>query len=223
MGSDSAMIYDRERSEGYETLRRASPAIVQVLAAAMGAGVPGGAMRVLDAGCGSGNYLYEFAGRAHLGLRLLGLDISPDMLEHARRKTTGFRVGLACADLERLPLAAGAFDAVYMVHALHHLGGDPELPPPRREKKKTRGAGGTAPRSICRRQAVHCSERSMAKPGQLPLEPLFSPGAGKKALPAARVGAGRRMVAGCGVCGRRGPCLRGLAHAPRVQSAIRLG
>ncbi len=130
------MIYDRERSEGYETLRRASPAIVQVLAAAMGVGVPGGAMRVLDAGCGSGNYLYEFAGRAHLGLRLFGLDISPDMLEHARRKTTGFRVGLACADLERLPLAAGAFDAVYMVHALHHLGGDPELPPPRREIRR---------------------------------------------------------------------------------------
>lgn len=136
MGGDSRMVYDAAASEGYDTLRRASPAVVQQIAEALGFGLPHGACSVLDAGCGSGNYLFEFAARPHLGLRLAGADISPQMLARAQRKAEGLGISLLCCDLARLPFGSGSFHGAYMVHALHHVGGDPGIQPERRNARR---------------------------------------------------------------------------------------
>ncbi|WP_166352536.1 class I SAM-dependent methyltransferase [Phytoactinopolyspora limicola] len=71
---------------------------------------------VLDAACGTGRYA-EYA--VELGHRVLGVDSSPDMLEHARRRVSAaeFRLG----DLHRLPLADGEADIVVCALALTHV------------------------------------------------------------------------------------------------------
>jgi SAM-dependent methyltransferase len=65
------------------------------------------ATRVLDAGCGSGLFVVLAAAR---GLRAVGLDAAPGLIEYARRRapTAEFHV----ADLERLPFADGTFEVV---------------------------------------------------------------------------------------------------------------
>lgn len=151
--TDSLMVYDDVGAEGYEILRRSSPAIVQEVSSALGFGLPNGPCKVLDAGCGSGNYLFEFAARPHLGLRLTGADISLQMLARAQRKTEGMGPSLLCCDLAGLPFGSESFDAAYMVHALHHVSGDPALSPKRR---------------AARRQTVLCElRRVLATEGRL--------------------------------------------------------
>jgi len=60
---------------------------------------------VLDAGCGSGRYVRELEAR---GARVVGMDLSPAMLERARETTTR----LARADLRALPFDAMSIDLV---------------------------------------------------------------------------------------------------------------
>ena len=60
---------------------------------------------VLDAGCGSGRYLRELGDR---GARVIGIDLSPAMLERARGMTTR----VARADIRALPFDGMAFDLV---------------------------------------------------------------------------------------------------------------
>jgi SAM-dependent methyltransferase len=68
---------------------------------------------VLDLGCGSGRYLVEAAHRG--AARVVGVDVAPEMIEVARRLTTGAtadtRVELVCADFGALALDE-AFDLV---------------------------------------------------------------------------------------------------------------
>ena len=64
--------------------------------------------RLLDLGCGSGRHLAAFDAR---GIEVFGLDLSRPLLERAR-EATGGRVPLVRADMRRVPLAPGAFDAV---------------------------------------------------------------------------------------------------------------
>lgn len=75
--------------------------------------------RVLDLGCGTGAFLEELA-RRFASARLLGIDVARGMLEEARkrggwwRRAVGARrAALACADAERLPLAAASVDLVF--------------------------------------------------------------------------------------------------------------
>jgi malonyl-CoA O-methyltransferase len=62
-------------------------------------------LTALDAGCGSGRYLRELGDR---GARAIGVDLSPAMLERARRTTTR----IARGDLRALPFDAMAIDLV---------------------------------------------------------------------------------------------------------------
>lgn len=64
--------------------------------------------RVLDLGCGSGRHLAAF--REH-GLEAVGLDLSRPLLARARSWTRG-APPLVRADMRRVPLASGAFDAL---------------------------------------------------------------------------------------------------------------
>lgn len=73
----------------------------------------GAALRLLDAGCGSGA---SAAALADLGL-VVGVDVHPRALAGGRAR--GLRA-LARADVQRLPFAEGAFDVVLCVDVLYH-------------------------------------------------------------------------------------------------------
>jgi ubiquinone/menaquinone biosynthesis C-methylase UbiE len=60
--------------------------------------------RLLDAGCGAGRHARAFARR---GARVVGLDLSADLLAEARRREPA--AALVRADLRRLPFRAAAF------------------------------------------------------------------------------------------------------------------
>lgn len=75
----------------------------------------------LDAACGTGRFAEFLAQRGH---RVIGVDSSPDMLAHARRRVpeAEFRV----AELDALPLADDSVDVVVCALALEHV---PRLDP----------------------------------------------------------------------------------------------
>jgi SAM-dependent methyltransferase len=75
----------------------------------------------LDAACGTGRFAEFLAQRGH---QVIGVDSSPDMLAHARRRVPDgdFRVG----ELDRLPLPDDSVDVVVCALALVHV---PRLQP----------------------------------------------------------------------------------------------
>jgi tRNA (cmo5U34)-methyltransferase len=80
-----------------------------------------GAKQLLELGTGTG----ETARRVlacHPTARLVGLDASPKMLDHARAVLPAARVELRVTRLED-PLPDGPFDVVFSALAVHHLDG----------------------------------------------------------------------------------------------------
>ena len=76
---------------------------------------------VLDLACGSGIYSRPFARALRRG-RVVGLDLSPAMLRHAKRHAAEERLGnlfFARGDAQQLPFRAGRFDLVNCCGALH--------------------------------------------------------------------------------------------------------
>jgi len=82
---------------------------------------------VLDAGCGSGGLLARLSGS---GLRLIGVDQSPEMLSAAAKRLAGTPGGetveLRLGNAEHLPAADASVDGVIAHMVLHHLG-EPSL------------------------------------------------------------------------------------------------
>lgn len=73
--------------------------------------------RILDLGTGSG-WTSEFYARC--GYEVVGLDISPEMIEIARHRIApGLELSFAVSDYEE-PASCGLFDAVTVYDALHH-------------------------------------------------------------------------------------------------------
>jgi SAM-dependent methyltransferase len=83
-------------------------------------GLPTRRLQALDFGCGSGRLVHPLASRFE---RVVGVDVSPAMVEHARRVTAEFdNVELivnATPTLEML--ASGTFDFVYSHLVLQHV------------------------------------------------------------------------------------------------------
>ncbi|KKM10317.1 hypothetical protein SY88_14540 [Clostridiales bacterium PH28_bin88] len=79
--------------------------------------LPEPGMRLLDLGCGTGNYALELARR---GLKVTGIDISAAMLAEARRKAAeaGLDLELVEGDIHRIKLEPESFDLVLSVTAL---------------------------------------------------------------------------------------------------------
>jgi ubiquinone/menaquinone biosynthesis C-methylase UbiE len=78
---------------------------------------PLGAQRVLDAGCGTGNYAHALSGEVG---KVHGIDLSKGMLRRAQEKLPGGALlvqGSVCA----LPYRGDSFDAVLCHFVLHHL------------------------------------------------------------------------------------------------------
>ena len=81
--------------------------------------VPERCWRVLEIGCGAGEFTRLLAARAR---RVLALDLSPQMIRRARERSGAYpNVEFVAADAMAYPLADGQFDCVASVAALHHL------------------------------------------------------------------------------------------------------
>lgn len=81
--------------------------------------------RLLDAGCGTGSFLYEIAGKFDVAT---GLDASAGMLEQAQAKLVDFEnVTLTQGSLPQLPFHDNSFDAVMVNQVVHHLDEDPDF------------------------------------------------------------------------------------------------
>ncbi len=82
---------------------------------------------VLELGCGIGIFSELLSGS---GARLVGIDISEDLLRRARGRAAtlaGARLEFERASIHELPHASGTFDAVIGSSILHHLDLDPAL------------------------------------------------------------------------------------------------
>jgi SAM-dependent methyltransferase len=73
--------------------------------------------RVLDVGCGTGQFAARLAPRAG---RVDALDRSPDMIAALRRTAPANVTGLL-GDAATIALPAGTYDAITSISALHHL------------------------------------------------------------------------------------------------------
>lgn len=75
---------------------------------------------VLDLGCGPGDLTAILAARLP-GARVIGLDLSPSMVELARRHGRAHgRLRFEIGDVARLPFEAGSIDLVVSTLSLHH-------------------------------------------------------------------------------------------------------
>lgn len=75
--------------------------------------------RALELGCGTGIFLERVA---RSGARIVGIDLSPDLLARARLRLAGAAcVHLVRGNAEQTPYPDGSFDAVYGSSILHHL------------------------------------------------------------------------------------------------------
>ena len=77
--------------------------------------VPGKA-RLLDLGCGAGQ---DSRALRRAGFRVIGLDLSPRLLDHARLRSRS--LSLVRADIRYLPYVPGVFDAIWAAASLIHL------------------------------------------------------------------------------------------------------
>lgn len=75
---------------------------------------------LLDVGCGKGG-MANLIGRVAPGAHVMGVNIDRHQLVIARRRQAP-GVGFTTGDAERLPFAGGAFDTVYAIEVLSHIG-----------------------------------------------------------------------------------------------------
>jgi SAM-dependent methyltransferase len=87
-------------------------------------------LRVLDAGCGNGEYLRALAGQP---VQAAGCDLSMGMLRSAAHPA------LVNADITALPLQDGTFDVVLAAHMLYHV---PDRQAAVRELRRVLAPGG---------------------------------------------------------------------------------
>lgn len=76
---------------------------------------------VLDVGTGTGRALPALARAVGPAGRVLGLDVTPDMLTAARAAGRDEQAALVLADARRLPIADGRLDAVFAAGLVQHL------------------------------------------------------------------------------------------------------
>ncbi len=115
--------------------------------------------RVLEIGPGTGHALAAFARSVGPDGRVTGVDLSAGMIGRARHRAAragpAGRVALIQGDAHRLPLAAGAFDAVFMSFVLELID-TPQIPRVLNECRRVLRPGG--------RLAVVCLQLTQPAP-----------------------------------------------------------
>jgi len=103
-----------EISKIYDDVRKSDLALIQRLIQALPSRSD---MRVLDIGCGTGNYTDLFQKLTQV--EVYGVEPSAGMLEKARRKNNHitFKIGQA----DSIPFDNDFFDFVYMTDVIHHV------------------------------------------------------------------------------------------------------
>jgi SAM-dependent methyltransferase len=103
-----------EISKTYDDVREGDLALIQRLIQAL---PPRPDLRILDIGCGTGNYTDLF--QKLTGAQIFGVDPSEGMLEKARQKNTSitFKIGRA----DNIPFDSDFFDFSYMTDVIHHV------------------------------------------------------------------------------------------------------
>lgn len=121
-----ANYYGGGHEIGYDKSLEASTAAAATTLARIARYAPTGSL--LDIGCAGGHFL---AGARERGYTCLGVELNPQMAEHARN---AFGVEVLCGALETVPLegASRRFDVIYMGDCLEHL------PDPRRALARVR-------------------------------------------------------------------------------------
>lgn len=113
MAEDNGVVdYDRI-SRIYDVSRAAHPETVEKLIKVLN--IDSNSV-LLDMGCGTGNYT---AALQQVAKSVVGIDISPGMIEHARAKFPGLQ--FICGDVTSLPFDAETFNAVFAIQVLHHV------------------------------------------------------------------------------------------------------
>jgi SAM-dependent methyltransferase len=115
-----SQVFQDDYASGYDALYREKDygaecdVVEQALSAASGQ-----PLRLLDVGCGTGGHAIELARRGH---RVTGVDLSEDMLRHARRKGAAAlldeRLEFVQGDARSFRLTAAPFDAAIMMFAV---------------------------------------------------------------------------------------------------------
>lgn len=107
------MDYDRMAAE-YARNRQVHPGVLSKL---LSIGEVGSYARVLEVGCGTGNYIVAL--QANAGSVCWAVDPSDQMLSRAkgRSEKISFQIGAA----EILEFPSGAFDLVFSVDVIHHV------------------------------------------------------------------------------------------------------
>lgn len=80
-----------------------------------------GAKRILDVGSGAGQIVKHLLKYAPCDARIVGIDLSPEMLRRARQRLRSDRPEFYSADLTHLPFADATFDCVTCGYVLEHL------------------------------------------------------------------------------------------------------
>jgi SAM-dependent methyltransferase len=110
---DLSLDYD-ELASAYAAHRAVHP---EVLRRIIVAGEIGAASRVLEIGCGSGNYAGAVAGATEC--RCVGIDPSVEMLSRAKRGYPA--VEFQAGEAGHLDFEAGTFDLAFSVDVIHHV------------------------------------------------------------------------------------------------------
>jgi demethylmenaquinone methyltransferase/2-methoxy-6-polyprenyl-1,4-benzoquinol methylase len=130
-----AKVYDLLSEHSERPMREAG---LKLLATAPGE-------RVLEIGFGTGHILAELAHAVGPTGRVFGIDISDNMLAHARdllsNKGLMDRVSLDCGDAEKLPYSDGSIDGIFMCFILE-LFDTPDIPKVLSECKRVLRPGG---------------------------------------------------------------------------------
>jgi ubiquinone/menaquinone biosynthesis C-methylase UbiE len=111
--------FTRQAEPFARSLTLRAPELTQRIVEALGARADG---RVLDLACGPGVLTAVLCERAR---HVTGLDLTPRVLEVARRSADPQRSAFVLGTAERTPFADGSFDGVAIRLALHHVQ-DPE-------------------------------------------------------------------------------------------------
>jgi 2-polyprenyl-6-hydroxyphenyl methylase/3-demethylubiquinone-9 3-methyltransferase len=119
-GNDPFVQYYSQQSEGPVTLARFAATRDQVMRAARHFGLPAGAQKVADIGCGAATQCAMWARDGH---QVHGVDINESLIQIGRERAAAqqLSISLQSGSATSLPWADGAFDIVLCPELLEHV------------------------------------------------------------------------------------------------------